>query len=144
MGATRFQFGMNISIPYLPRPLLLSKYTLDIPIAIYSRSETVSAKALSSSLSALRYLNTLQRENQSDTVRECPCCYMELNDIWIVFPCAHIVCAACMKKLKSMPSLPNKVRCITCRQVFPVDATMYVVDKKDELIPGVRLTVKVV
>ncbi|KIH46856.1 protein, SNF2 family, partial [Ancylostoma duodenale] len=102
MGAMRFQFGMKISIPYLPRPLPLSADTLDIAIAIYDRTETVAAKALSSSLSALRYLNTLQR----------------------------------------MPSHQNKVRCITCRQVFPIDATMYVVDKKDDLIPGVRLTVK--
>ncbi|KAL6739926.1 hypothetical protein Aduo_013323 [Ancylostoma duodenale] len=144
MGAMRFQFGMKISIPYLPRPLPLSADTLDIAIAIYDRTETVAAKALSSSLSALRYLNTLQRENNTDPemVRECPCCYMELNEIWIVFPCAHIICASCMKRLKSMPSHQNKVRCITCRQVFPIDATMYVVDKKDDLIPGVRLTVK--
>ncbi|KAK6749536.1 hypothetical protein RB195_001882 [Necator americanus] len=145
MGTMRFQLGMKAPVPYLPRSLPFTVDTLDIAVAIYDRAESVAVKTLSSSLSALRYLNTLQRENQSDpnTVRECPCCYTELKEIWIVFPCAHIVCTNCMKKLKSMmPVQANKVRCMSCRQVFPVDGTMYVVDKNDELVPGVRLTVK--
>ncbi|KAK5967039.1 hypothetical protein GCK32_008551, partial [Trichostrongylus colubriformis] len=39
-------------------------------------------------------------------------------------------------------STGNYLQCITCRRPCPVDGTMYVVNKNDELIPNTRLTVK--
>lgn len=38
MGAMRFQFGMRISIPYLPRPLELSADTLDVRLLYFMLS----------------------------------------------------------------------------------------------------------
>ncbi|KAK6035362.1 hypothetical protein COOONC_27133, partial [Cooperia oncophora] len=39
-------------------------------------------------------------------------------------------------------SFLDYIRCVTCRRPCPVDGTMYVVNKTDELIPNIRLTVK--
>ncbi|KAK6046818.1 helicase protein [Cooperia oncophora] len=67
-----------------------------------------------------------------------------MEDVWVVFPCAHTVCTNCIKNLRRMTtsSFLDYIRCVTCRRPCPVDGTMYVVNKTDELIPNIRLTVK--
>ncbi|KJH51024.1 protein, SNF2 family [Dictyocaulus viviparus] len=143
VAATRLNFGMEVQLLSSAASLLLDSNNIHTVMALCYESEMHNTQAVSNSLSALRYLNTLRRDSQNHTeeVRECPCCYHEMDDVWVVFPCAHTVCTSCMKKLRNTSTM-GQVRCITCRQSCSVDATMYVADKKQDLIPHVRITVK--
>ncbi|XGW30737.1 hypothetical protein V3C99_009586 [Haemonchus contortus] len=144
-SCSRFEFGMKVSLPFSPRPVILSRDNLDVAITAFTDAEKHSVELVSGALSSLRYLNTLLQESQSGVVvRDCPCCYVPLDGVWVVFPCAHTVCSTCFRKLKIVVSSSEDkhLRCVTCRRPCPIDGTMYVVNKKDDLIPNIRLTVK--
>ncbi|VDO27383.1 unnamed protein product [Haemonchus placei] len=153
-SCSRFEFGMKVSFPFASRPVVLSRdnldasfhhFALNMAITNFTEAEKQSVESVSGALSSLRYLNTLLQESQSGVViRDCPCCYVPLDGVWVVFPCAHTVCSTCFRKLKLVVSSSEDkhLRCVTCRRPCPIDGTMYVVNKKDDLIPNIRLTVK--
>ncbi|KAJ1346246.1 hypothetical protein KIN20_000999 [Parelaphostrongylus tenuis] len=144
VGTTRLQLGMEAHFISMPFPLILGPSNLDMALDLFRESEKRSAEAVTKSLSSLRYLNTLRKQSKNcpNEVRECPCCYAEMKYMWAVFPCAHTVCTSCMGKLKSKSLIGPLIRCITCRQLCSVDATMYVVDEKHEPIYDMKITVK--
>lgn len=96
-GAMRFQLGMSVILPYSMRPVMLTAQILDRAMSDFIKAEEESVRAASTAVSSLRYLGTLRREKQRDSDRECPCCLSQMDKVWIVFPCAHTICATCMK-----------------------------------------------
>ncbi|KAK6036770.1 hypothetical protein COOONC_25725, partial [Cooperia oncophora] len=93
----RFQLGMKTVLPFTTRTLVLSHDNVDLAITAFTEAEKLTAELASGAVSALRYLNTLLQESQNGVVvRDCPCCYAPMEDVWVVFPCAHTVCTNCI------------------------------------------------
>ncbi|WKY03622.1 hypothetical protein Q1695_004962 [Nippostrongylus brasiliensis] len=140
-GAVRFQRGMSITIPYSASPVILNDETISVALRAFSAAEKEACTLLAASVTSLRYLNTLRREGENGS-RDCPCCFSDMEKMWIVFPCAHTICTVCIKKLKTISPGVNCILCVTCRRPCPVDGIMYVSNNRDDLIPNIHLTVK--